>query len=80
MKNAMTVERFNQQLKALIDEAIQDDKMNIYELLGSLTAAQQFVDRIGQSAVQAKFAHAMAHKDMPIILPASNLPDSPPQK
>jgi len=77
MKNAMTVEKFNQDLKLLIDEAVQDNKINIYELLGSLTAAQQFVDRLGQSAVQAKLAHAMAHKDAPIILPATSIPPQP---
>ena len=66
MKIPMTADRFNQELKSLVQEAMRDGKMSVFEILGSLTAAQMHTDRLAVAIAQQQHTQETAQGIVPI--------------
>lgn len=76
MKIKMNGNEFNRQLRDLCKQAMEDGDMNVFEILGCLTAAKFNVDRNACMAAQHAAAKDMATK----IQPATILPAAPQNK
>lgn len=71
MRNKITLQAFNDQLRALVHEAVEDNQINVFELIGSLQVAQMSIDRQAFAAAQRHQVELLSSK----IVPAGQMPN-----